>query len=164
MTRVWDPAQGQLVREFEPARGPVVSLSFSPDGARLLIGTGTPDERIRVMDLATGSEVFQKHPGSQGFHSATFSPDGRRILVVNESPTGELLDAETGREVLSLRGETELHRAGAFSPDGRHIALGTLGVARDHLLRIWTAATPEEAKAWVEAERGWITDPQAARR
>lgn len=154
--RLWRASDGALERELFPHVTAPVSLKFSPDGTRVLAGVPGSGSNLHVADTLTGREVFKKRLNSQGLHRALYSPDGRRILVVNESPTGELLDAETGQEVHSLRGETEVHRAGAFSPDGQRVALGTLGIARDHLIRIWKAAAPEEAAAWLKSDQDWV--------
>ncbi|MCC7374803.1 MAG: protein kinase [Verrucomicrobiales bacterium] len=144
-------------RQFSAQRVPPGSLEFNPTGTRFL-SADTVEKTLQVTEVKSGSPVFRRHLTLVPLHRARFSPDGRRILIISESSTGELLDAESGREILSLRGETEIHRAGAFSSDGAQIALGTLGIAQDHRVRIWTAAHPKQAADWLEVDRPWLQD------
>jgi WD40 repeat protein/serine/threonine protein kinase len=144
-------------RELSLGSESVVSLDFSPVEPRLLVGLGgSVGSRIIVVDVMTGRLLMQRSGGLQTLHSATYSADGIRILAVSESSTGDLLDGETGRELLSLRGGSDLHRAGALSPDGRRIVLGTLGLSRDHEVRVWEAADPDQTRDWLSTDRGWM--------
>ncbi|MCC6234960.1 MAG: protein kinase [Verrucomicrobiales bacterium] len=138
--RIWDAHTGAIDHEIPASGGPAVALAFAPQASRLLVGTSTPVNRLTLLEYPGGRILFEKKVGTSGLHMVRYSPDGRRLLVVNESPVGLLIDAETGNEVMSLRGERDFNRAGAFSPDGHLIALGTLGVERDHAVRIWRAA------------------------
>jgi dipeptidyl aminopeptidase/acylaminoacyl peptidase len=62
------------------APGRVLSVSFSPDGKRIVSGSNGSDDTLKVWDAQTGHETltFKGHSGS--VHSVSFSPDGKRIV------------------------------------------------------------------------------------
>ncbi len=68
-----------LAREFERQPGAVLSVAFSPDGAR--IAAGLPNGEARVYDAADGKRVATL-PGHDGaVFCLAFSPDSKRIYT-----------------------------------------------------------------------------------
>ncbi len=110
------------VRRLHGHTGPVTSLRFTPDGRRLVSGSGWPgkDCSLRVWDPATGEEL--RRITTPGLVSALdISRDGRFALAgLNNGPV-LLLDLENGRVVKPYLGHG---KAGvswvAFASDGRH--------------------------------------------
>ena len=66
----------------------VLAASFSPDGARIVTGSG--DGTVRIWDAASGEPiaVLAGHLGA--VYSAAFSPDGNRILSAANDATGRI--------------------------------------------------------------------------
>jgi hypothetical protein len=142
--RLWVLRAGRrarLVRSFvsvgrERGNNPVMAISISPDGRRLLVtvrsgkvlamradGGGVRPVIVPGFRFAIGP-----HPNSSG---AKFTPDGRRIIAAFEATTGEAEFAcgvgivpATGGSVSFLRtgrlfGGISRYTAPALSPDGR---------------------------------------------
>ena len=110
--RVWDPATGDELFEFQDENGATAvrsgwGPSFSPDGSRL--AAAWPGDVVRVIDVATG-EVVRRDRGCGDASSTAFSPDGRRIVIGSwwfEEPIATVVDATTGEELLTLRGDND---------------------------------------------------------
>jgi serine/threonine protein kinase len=78
----------------------VNSVSFSPDGSRIV--SGSHDETLKVWDAETGQEMLTLKGHSDGVMSVSFSPDGRRIVSGSHDETLKVWDAETGQETFTL--------------------------------------------------------------
>jgi WD40 repeat protein len=70
---LWETKTGENVLVIEDLPLPIDSLSFSPDGRRLV---GADGKTVRFWDVRTGVEVFQI---SADTYRVCFSPDGRRL-------------------------------------------------------------------------------------
>jgi WD40 repeat protein/serine/threonine protein kinase len=147
---VCDPATGAEVRRLETARLgkgfsiPLISVAYSPDGARLAASTGNalaPDNpgQIVLWDANTGKRLLVLRGHSAVVNSVAFSPDGRRLASaswdMNRGAFGEvkLWDVTTGTEILTLPG----HRQVAFSPNGRFLAALGGDASGASLIKVW---------------------------
>src|SRR5258706_300063 len=115
----------------------VLSVSYSPNGARVV--TGSSDRTIRIWDAESGVVVGEPLTGhAQGVPSVAYSPDGRHIISGSTDHTIRIWDAKTGAAVGDpLKGHTGPVSSVAYSPDGRHIISGSY----DRKIRIWDAKT-----------------------
>jgi eukaryotic-like serine/threonine-protein kinase len=130
VVRLFDAADGKRVRTFD---GGGYSLSFTPDGRRLVSG-GT------VWDVETGQRVFRLASGAGG---ASFSPDGRRLAGLRGKEV-VVWDAATGQELAVGRGHTQDVRRVAWAPDGRSVASGAYELYQEGEVKVWDAQTGRE--------------------
>ena len=142
--KLWDAATGALVRTFQGHSGgvstrvrsdsagktvkvteirPVTSVTFSPDGTRVLSGSG--DKTLKLWDAATGSLVRTFEGHSDWVYSVAFSPDGTRVLSGSGDKTLKLWDAATGALVRTFEGHSDWVLSVAFSPDGTRVLSGS---------------------------------------
>jgi uncharacterized protein with WD repeat len=139
--KVWDADTGQQTLTFNGHRDPITSVSFSPDGKRIV--SGSLDETAILWNAATGQELLTLKGHTDYVTSVAFGPDGKRIVSASNDRTVKVWDAVTGQEILTLRGHLSGVRSVAFSPDGRHIVGGggvgfLSGVIPDNTVKIWT--------------------------
>jgi WD40 repeat protein len=118
--RLWAPARGDLVHEFEGHPGGVGSICFSHDGTMLV--SGGADRMGRLWDLQAKQEVrrFAGHRGP--VRVVALSPDGKTLASGSEDQTIRLWEVTTGRELLTI--EREGAQQIVFSPDGTRLAAG----------------------------------------
>jgi len=114
---VWDAQKGTEVLALKGHTGYVTSVSFSPDGKRIL--TGSWDKTAKVWDAQKGTEVLALKGHTDFVTSVSFSPDGKRILTGSQDTTAKVWDADKGTEVLALKGHTLPVTSVSFSPDGK---------------------------------------------
>ncbi|KAG1815930.1 WD40-repeat-containing domain protein [Suillus subaureus] len=70
----------------------VLSVSFSPDGTRIVTGSG--DNTVRLWNAGTGEPVGEPLRGhAESVTSVSFSPDGTRIVTGSDDNTVRLCDA-----------------------------------------------------------------------
>lgn len=150
--RVWEVPSGRLVTTLAGNDGPVNSVIFSPDAARIVTAAdGRLDAppkpgdvrlgvtRARIWDAGTGRPLASLLGNTEVVWCAVFSPDGTQVVTASADRTARIWDAATGAQI----GRALEHRgvvwSAVFSPDGSRVATAS----SDFTARIWNAATGE---------------------
>jgi eukaryotic-like serine/threonine-protein kinase len=139
LVRLWDLPARKVRREFpHPPR--LRSAALSPDGKRVLTGSGSSGEgAARLWDASTGRPSGPPLEEDGVAWAVAFRPGGRTCAVSSGEKTVRLWDLTT-RKSITLRA---LHRNRvvtlAFSPDGRLLLTGST----DQTARLWDASTGE---------------------
>ena len=130
--RIFDVVTGHQVQSFRNSNaGRIESLSFSPDGARIVSGAAA---KIIGFDVSTGNLVFDARGHAGCVNTVAYSPDGQIIASGALDRTVRLWDAKTAEAVEPvLHGHSGAVISVVFSPDGR--TLVTSG--SDMTIRLW---------------------------
>ncbi|MDX8521516.1 nSTAND1 domain-containing NTPase [Mesorhizobium dulcispinae] len=147
---VWNAADGALIRECRVYTY-ASTLTFSPDGSRLLVGSWgdiSYGNFPALWDPSNGTEIARLlgHKSDTQLQGATFSHDGRRIATVSldgsariwDGKSGFLLDV-LGQESPNLklkdidRDDRDVEMNSAFSPNDRLLATASMNGP----IRIW---------------------------
>jgi WD40 repeat protein len=126
------------VRTLKGHSSGVTSVSFSPDGRRIV--SGSSDKTVKVWDAQTGQETLTFKGDSTYVLSVSFSPDGKRIVSGGYDSTVKVWDAQTGQETFTLKGHSDGVTSVSFSPDGKRIVSGS----GDKTVKVWDAQTGQE--------------------
>jgi hypothetical protein len=147
--KVWDARTGTALLELKGHTGRVTSVSFSPDGRRIVTGGR---DRAKVWDARTGAILLDLDERTDWVRSVSFSPDGTRIVTGSADGTAKVWDARTGTTLLELKGHTGGASSVSFSPDGTRIVTenaGTPIVTKNGWgisTKVWDARTGQEVK------------------
>jgi WD40 repeat protein len=139
--RVWEVKTGRLVGKPLEHTGGVNTVQVSPDGRRVLTGSGEgtfSGDGTFVWDLETGERLFEVGGEIKGWRAA-WSPDGTRIVTANVAGTVRVWDAATRQpRTPPLPHGGPIWKV-AFSPDGGRV----LTAGENQMARVWDAATGE---------------------
>ena len=117
--------------------GAVRSVTFSPDGSRVV--SGSSDHSISIWDMATG-EVERVLDGHSGWvRSVAISPDGKWIVSGSGDKSVRVWNASSGDVERIYEGDSDTVCSVTFSPDGTRVISGS----RDRTVRIWDTNTGE---------------------
>ena len=137
VVKLWDAQAGRPLRTvLTISNAPIRGLAFSPDGSRIVVGSG--DKLARVVGTGDWS-VTRKLEGHHGsVMTVAFSPDGRRVATGSFDNTVIVWDAETGLPISKpMRHGGPFWHAVSFSKDGRAVVTG----CDDATSRIWDITT-----------------------
>lgn len=102
------------------ARGHVGSLTFTPDGKRVLLGLHSTSE-VPLFEVETGRRVMQ-YSAESSWGNACLSRDGARVAAAGRQI--QVFDAVTGKASLTLPGTSLGIMPLAFSADGNELFAG----------------------------------------
>jgi WD40 repeat protein/DNA-binding SARP family transcriptional activator len=147
--RLWDWAQGKVVRTIEAPAGRAV---FDPTGTRIATTTRLPAGDagiVQIWDSTTGQELTSLEGHTGGVGDVAFSPDGSSVATAGADRTVRLWDPESGAQVHVLRGHRGIVTTVTFSPDGSKLA----SVGADGTVRVWALDLDD----LIEVAKGQVT-------
>jgi WD40 repeat protein len=132
--RLWEPANGQLVRILLGHGQGITALAWSPDGKAL--ASGSADNTVRLWAPDTGKLLltFTRHTGA--VTALTWSPDGKAIASGGADKSVLLWDSVSGEE----RRRFDRHQTGIVEVSW-HSDDTLVSTDSNNALWIWEAST-----------------------
>jgi WD40 repeat protein len=151
--RLWDAAEGRLVRKWFGHLNSVQDLAFSPDG-RTLATTGW-DARVRLWDPSVGTRLHQIR-GADNRKGLSFSADGMSLLVAGSYEGGLSLwsveKAEKQGDLGPADGGPRPILAARLLPGGKQaVSLEQVpgpGAPNGLAVKVWDVAKGEEVRSF----------------
>jgi WD40 repeat protein len=132
--KIWDAATGNELASWQ-IENPGVSLSYSPDGARILFWA---DNQLHIRDARSGEGISSIPAGDYVF---ALSPAGTRLAMISEDAQWiSVLDTTTNQPIYNIKRPANRLERMAFSPDGSQLA----AAGRDRKVHVWDAGTGVE--------------------
>ncbi|MCX6626627.1 MAG: WD40 repeat domain-containing protein, partial [Candidatus Solibacter sp.] len=140
--RLWDVADGKLVRKLGGVSGQVRAVAFGKDGRTLAVAAGVAGRSgaVLLLDLETGA-ITPIQQAKDEMLAVAVSTDGRWLATGGTDSTVRVWNLETQAAPLELKGHTDWISGLAFSPDGRLLASSSA----DKTARVWKTETWKEA-------------------
>jgi dipeptidyl aminopeptidase/acylaminoacyl peptidase len=140
----WNISSGQQTQSFPTQSTQVSSVTYSPDGTRIIDG-GNPNV-LEIWNASTAKKIASLPTGSSSVLSVSISPDGTKLLAPQERSQSvvELWDLTTDQLSATIpTSATAGVSFAAFSSDGKSLAIVgrtpiTEGVG---MFEIWDATT-----------------------
>ncbi|GAB1544572.1 hypothetical protein NUACC21_72480 [Scytonema sp. NUACC21] len=133
--KVWNLTTGQLIRTLPGKIGEVSSLTVSPDGNFLAVGSCEhPKSNVKVWHLPTGKLVHTLLGHQKPVNFVAISPDGK--ILATGSNKIKIWDLQTGDRICTLWHSSAVYGA-AISSDGTILASGS----SDNKIRVWNPST-----------------------
>ena len=138
-----DGHRDSLMRVLGSSGNLICSISFSPNGDRIVVGCD--DGTVQIWDADSGEVIGKPPVGHKArVQASSFSPDGKRIVSASNDLTIRVWDAESGDAICEL-GQDDDHWSWStsvtFSPDGKCIAAGLWD--NSNTVRVWDAGSGE---------------------
>ncbi|MFK7884178.1 MAG: protein kinase [Phycisphaerales bacterium] len=130
--RIFETDSMRTIQDIAGFAGPILSLSFSPDGSRLLVSEKLESHVIRVHD---GHMLATLSTHSDFVLDVAWSPDGARIATASKDNTIAIWDANTYEKLVSLFGH-ESYVSKIVWPTPETLFSGS----GDRMVRTWTSS------------------------
>jgi len=133
---IWDTTTGRERRTLQPKGNYVSSLTFSPDGRRLMVRTA---KDLQMWDAIEGKVVYTVDTTNVIYGPGVFSPDGKTLAIIKSWDSIRFWDAATGKERGHTQEKDDFSASFALSTDGNWLA-----TARRHgggAFHVWEVAT-----------------------
>jgi len=143
-TEFWEPEEWELIDgearivDQYPHSAAALSLAYSLDGTKLVLGT--PDGTVQIWNLNLvrgGWRSWEGHTG--GVNCVTFSPTGAKIATGSADKTARIWQEANEKLLAVLEGHSGPVLSIAFSPDGTKVVTGSA----DGTARVWRVLSGE---------------------
>ncbi|PHS38195.1 MAG: hypothetical protein COB07_08860 [Sulfurovum sp.] len=128
--KIWDSANGTLLKTLKGHEDPVSSVAISEDGKTII--SGSWDQTIKIWDSASGTLLNTLKGHEDRVKSVAISKDGKTIIS-GSYKTIKIWDRESGKILKTLEGHTSSVNSVAISKDGKTIISGS----GDNTIKIW---------------------------
>jgi RNA polymerase sigma factor (sigma-70 family) len=158
---IWDTNTGRETRTLQPKENGVYSLTFSPDGGRLMIRTA---KDVQMWDAIQGKIVYNVEAANANYGPLVFCADGKTLAIIKSWQTIRFWDAATGKERGCTQDKDDFSASFALSPDGKWLATAPRhGGGTFHLWDVSTGKKKDEPIGHLGRPHGTAFSPDSLR-
>ena len=126
---------GEVKALLKGHKNVILGLAFSPNGNRLISGSG--DKTVRIWDVNTQKTIHILKGHTEVIYAVAFSPDGTFAATGSTDDTFKLWNANSGSLIRTLKGHNDNVMSVAFTTDGKYLLSGSY----DKTIRLWNGRT-----------------------
>jgi len=141
---LWNTETGQPVWERSMASHSSRKVSFSPNGAYILLAGLGPT--VQLLDASTGNVRIELNGIAKGWkriQTKSFSPDSKHLVLPVENGRAFIWNTESGKLLSEIKSNEGIQWAW-FSPKGRQI----LSLNKDQSFTLWDASNGKRQIQW----------------
>ncbi|MBU7586969.1 MAG: serine/threonine protein kinase [Nostoc sp. TH1S01] len=138
--KIWNLADGSLIRTISGHRSGVIAVAISPDGQTLV--SSSNDQTIKIWNFATGELIHTLYGHEGAVWSIAITPSGQTLVSGSGDKTIKLWNLKTGQLIKTLTSHSSSVMSLAISPDGKTLVSGS----NDKTIKIWNLETGELMK------------------
>lgn len=132
--RYWDLTNGRQIRMFGQNKNGYWSVSFSPDGRRVIAG----GNKVYLFDVNTGKILHEMSGHTQVVWGALITADGKQALSGAWDRSIRVWDTATSKQIRAFQGVNDNVRCMALSPNGKLLAAGHFAAEKGPgTVRLW---------------------------
>jgi WD40 repeat protein len=140
LIRLWDTANGKLLRDLKDHSDAVYAVAFSPDGK--LLASGAADRAVKIWDPTTGKRLYTLSESTDWVYAVAWHPDGKHVAAAGVDKSIRVWEATaTGGKVVhsAFAHEAAVVRI-AYAADGKTL----YSLSEDRGAKAWDTATITE--------------------
>ncbi len=123
ISRILGKWQIKQLAELKGHRGAVYSVCVTPDGSKIVSGSG--DATIRIWDIKSGNQLAElKGHTFYSVRSVYITPDGRKIVAGSDDQTIRVWDITSSKQLAELKDHIGSVSSVCVTPDGSKIVSG----------------------------------------
>ncbi len=104
--KIWNPADGKLIKEIEASDGTVNSVLVSPDGKTIL--TAGSDKKVKLWNAADGKLIKEIAAHDSAVNALSFMPDGKMVASGGDDKKVKIWDLTTGKLTSTIENEEKV--------------------------------------------------------
>lgn len=144
--RYWNLSTQKLIRIMGQKKQGYWSVSFSPDGRRVIAGARNRD--LCLFEVNTGKLLQEMKGHAAEVWGAVFTPDGKQAISCSWDRSIRVWNLENGKELRRFKNVRDQVRGFALSPDGKLLAASHFAKANGPgTLRLWDVEKGTEIRA-----------------
>jgi WD40 repeat protein len=141
----WDLSNQKLIRVFGQNKQGYWSVSFSPDGKRII--AGARNRTLCLFEASSGKLLKEMTGHSAEIWGAVFTADGKQAISGSWDRSIRVWDLETGKQSRAFNVRDQV-RGFALSPDGKLLAASHFAVVNGPgTIRIWDVQKGTEIRS-----------------
>ena len=135
---IWDLETNKRIQTIDVTTGPIVALTFTPDGKRLIFAS--LNKPIIVWEIESRQKLLTLTGYNESIYAITTTPDGKKLISASKDKTLKVWNLDSGENNIKVIDDNKKViddnksvNALTFTIDGKQVICGL----KDSIVKIW---------------------------